>query len=119
MNEHVLFISWGQASRGREAKTYEVFKEAHDFFKKKKKEGKVTEVKVYFNAHSSDFGGFMLIAGKPDFLIDSNKDLQDLYMKAAAVVDNLSLQLMIGGTDQSMEQHLDQWYQVQKQLGFA
>lgn len=58
MKEPALFVSWGQIPRGREAKAFEVFNQAHEFLKKKKKEGRIKELSIYFNSHSSDLAGF-------------------------------------------------------------
>lgn len=119
MKEQAVFISWGQVPRGREAKAIEVFNQAHEFLKNKKKEGKIRELRIYFNSQSADLAGFMLIAGKPEFLLDGSGELERLYMQAAAVVDDLSLRMMIGGTAEGITEHLNQWLEVQKELGFV
>jgi hypothetical protein len=118
MKEQTMFISWGQVPRGREAKAIEVFKRAHEFLKGKKKEGKIEELRIYFNSQSADLAGFMLIGGKPEFLLDGSRELERLYMQASAVVDNLSLKILVGGTENGITEHLNDWLEVQKELGF-
>lgn len=41
----------------------------------------------------------MLIQGKPEYLAQEGAELERLYMQAAAVVDNLSSKMLIGGTE--------------------
>jgi hypothetical protein len=118
MKEQTVFVSWGQVPRGREAKAIEVFNQAHEFLKKKKKEAKIKELRIYINSQSADLAGFMLISGKPEFLLDGSGELERLYMQAAAVVDDLSLKMMVGGTEEGVTEHLNQWLDVQKELGF-
>jgi hypothetical protein len=60
----------------------------------------------------------MLIAGKPEFLLDGSRELERLYMQASAVVDNLSLKILVGGTENGITEHLNDWLEVQKELGF-
>ena len=118
MEEKTLFVSWGQVARGRESKAIEIFNKAHDFLKKKKSEGKITNFGIYFNALSADMAGFLLLGAKPDLLMNDLEELERLYMQAAAVVDDISSKILIGGTDVSVKQHIHQWQNVQKELGF-
>ena len=118
MEEKKLFVSWGQVPRGRESKAIEIFQKAHEFLKKKKKEGKIKNFGIYFNVLSADMAGFLLLEADPDLLINDSEELEYFYMQAAAVVDNISSSIMIGGTDTSVMQHINQWQSVQKEMGF-
>lgn len=60
----------------------------------------------------------MVITGKPEFLLQGSEELERLYMQAAAVVDDISLKLMVGGTEDGVNDHLNKWLQVQKGMGF-
>ena len=119
MKEQTIFISWGQVPRGREPKAIEVFTKTHDFFKNKKMQGEIKELRIYFNSQGADLAGFMLITGNPEIFLDGSEEWEQLYMQAAAVVDNLSLKLMVGGTEEEINNHLKKWQDVQKQLGFV
>jgi hypothetical protein len=119
MKEPTLFVSWGQVPRGREDKAYEIFAKAHEFLKKKKQEGKIKELRIYFNSQSADLAGFLLMTGDPGFLMAGSEELEKFYMQAAAVVDDLSLKMMVGGEEQEVMHQLDRWLDVQKSLGFA
>ena len=90
----------------------------HDFLRKKKEEGKIREIRTYFNSQGSGMAGFMLVTGGPELLAEGARELENLYMQAAAVVDNLSLQAVSGGTIARIQEHLDRWMDVQKELGF-
>ena len=46
------------------------------------------------------------------------EELERLYMQAAAVVDNLSSKIMVGGTEEGIVQHLGKWMSIQKEMGF-
>ena len=117
MREKALLASWGPVSRGREGKALEVFQKAHSFLQQKKKEGKI-HYRMYFNSQTAELAGFMLIHGNPEVLIGSLEELELLYMEAAAVVDNLSLQILTGGEDEDIVEHLKIWTNVQKKMGF-
>jgi hypothetical protein len=119
MKEPILFISWGQVPRGREDKAYEIFTKAHEFLKKKKQEGKIKQLRIYFNSQSSDLTGFLLMTGEPGFLMKGSEELEKLYMQAAAVVDDLSMKFIVGGEEDEVSRHLNRWLDVQKSLGFA
>lgn len=118
MEEKILWVSWGQVPRGREAKAMEIFQKAHEFLKMKKKEGQIKNFGIYFNALGADMAGFLLLEAKPDLLINDSEELEHLYMQAAAVVDDISSKIMIGGTDVTVMQHINQWQSVQNELGF-
>ncbi len=117
MKERAILVSWGQVPRGREAKALEVFREAHTYLKKGK-EARRFIFNIYFNAQGADLAGFMLIHGQPESLFQEADKLEELYMKASAVVDNLSLKMLVGGTEQGIEEHLDSWAGVQKNMGY-
>ena len=119
MKEPILYISWGQVPRGREDKAYEIFTKAHEFLKKKKEEGKIKDLRIYFNAQGSDLTGFLLMKSESDFLVTGSRELEKLYMQAAAVVDDLSMKLMIGGQEEEVSRHLNRWLEVQKSLGYT
>lgn len=117
MKERALLISWGAPPRGREAKALEIFQEAHKYLKKKSQEGKI-QFSIYFNGQGAELAGLMLIQGKPEHLMQEGAALERLYMQAAAVVDNLSSRMLIGGTEEGVREHLNLWADVQKELGY-
>lgn len=61
----------------------------------------------------------MIINGSPELLRDGADDWNRLYMQASAVVDNLSLQVMVGGTMAGTKERLDNWMDCQREIGFA
>jgi hypothetical protein len=117
MKERALLVSWGPVPRGREEKALEIFKHAHAYLKKKREEGKVS-FRIYFNGQDAELTGFMLIHGKPEHLMEGGEELERLYMQAAAVVDNLSSKMLIGGTEEGVMEHLNLWRDVQIKLGY-
>jgi hypothetical protein len=98
-------------------KALEIFKHAHAYLKKKREEGKVS-FRIYFNGQDAELTGFMLIHGKPEHLMEGGEELERLYMQAAAVVDNLSSKMLIGGTEEGGMEHLNLWRDVQIKLGY-
>jgi hypothetical protein len=45
-------------------------------------------------------------------------ELERLYLQAAAVVDNLSTRVLIGGPGEGVTEHLALWSDAQKELGY-
>jgi hypothetical protein len=64
MAQGALFIGWGNAVRGREQLSLQVFQEALQFFGQLQQSGQIESFEpVQLEPHGGDLAGFMLIRG--------------------------------------------------------
>lgn len=91
MADYGLFIGWGPAVRGREMKSLEVFNEALQWWAGKQQSGEIESMTVCFlSPHGGDLGGFLLIRGEQQKLlqITASDEYGRLNAKAALIVEN-------------------------------
>lgn len=112
-------VSWGASVVGREAKGLEVFGEAVTRFEGLAKQGRIHEHKEYFAVTGAD-GGFMLISGELDELlkIAAEPETIALNAKAAAIVQDFTIQVYGGGTDQAVQELMGAYAGSMQQLGY-
>jgi hypothetical protein len=94
MAEAGLFIGWGQAVRGREAKGLEVFNEGVEFWTGRQAGGAIESFEVVILApHGGDLAGFILVRGSHEQIaaVRANPDFQRINARATAIVDGLGI----------------------------
>lgn len=103
-------ISWKQSVPGREAKGLDVFGSAVERFEGLAKQGRIHSHAEYFAVTGSE-GGFMLITGDLDELlkISAEPETLSLNAKAAAIVQDFTIQVYGGGTDQAVQELMGQY----------
>jgi hypothetical protein len=87
-----LFIGWGNAVRGREAKSLEVFQEAVAYWSGQLEAGNVESFEpVLLQPHGGDLAGFFLIKGDIEKLdeIRRSDDYLRVNTRAGQIVDGL------------------------------
>ena|SRR5436190_11309510 len=92
-----LFIGWGAAVRGLEAKGLEVFSEALAYYGRLQQEGTVESVEpVILEPHGGDLQGFILLRGSEERLAQLRVDDEfvRLSTRASLVVERVGV---VGG----------------------
>jgi hypothetical protein len=80
-----LFIGWGAAVRGREAKGLEVFNEALAYYGRLQQEGTIESVEpVILEPHGGDLQGFILLRGSEEKLAKLRVDDEFVRLSARA-----------------------------------
>src|SRR4051794_39483189 len=97
-----MHISWKASIPGREAKGVEVFGAALERFEGLMKQGRIHSHEEYFAVTGTE-GGFMIVRGDLDELLKISVETETLVLntKAAAIVQDFTIQLYAGGTDSS------------------
>lgn len=112
-------ISWGASIPGREAKALEVFGEAVVRFEEMAKSGRIHSHQEYL-ALTGTAGGFMLVSGEVGELqqILMEPETLALNMKAESIVQDFSLQLYGGGTDQAIQEMMGTYASALQEVGY-
>jgi hypothetical protein len=92
MADRVLFLSWRQPSRGREARAIEVFNEAVGILGRKQQEGKIEGFQIAFLEPNEALGGYMHVTGTAEQLVALREDeeFQRNTVAAQLSVDGMS-----------------------------
>ena len=94
MAEAGLFIGWGQAVRGREAKGLQVLNEGVEFWTGQQESGAIESFEVVLLApHGGDLAGFALVRGSQAQIaaVRANADFQRITTRAEMIVDQLGI----------------------------
>jgi hypothetical protein len=94
MANAALFIGWGNAARGREAKSLEVFNEGLQYWTRLQQSGEIESFEpVALEPHGGELLGFVLIRGDRDKLnrLRNSEEWLRLNDRAAAVIDHLGI----------------------------
>ena len=114
-----VYVSWGNAIPGREAKSLEVFMGAVEYYSRLEKEGKIAALHTYLatNGNTQHFGGFMILEGEVDqlrTLVDSEEYKTILY-KARHLVEDVNVVHCVTGAE--VAKSIQTVVSVRKQLG--
>ena len=88
MAEAGLFIGWGQAVRGREAKGLQVLNEGVEFWTDQQESGAIESFEVVLLApHGGDLAGFVLVRGSQEQIaaVRANADFQRISTRAEMI----------------------------------
>lgn len=91
MADRMLFISWGEAVRGREGRAIEVFNEAIGLLGRMQQDGRIESFDVALLAPNSDMNGYAAVHGSAA-QIDALKQDEEFVRNtadASMIVENL------------------------------
>jgi hypothetical protein len=94
VSESGLFVGWGQAVRGREKRSLDVFNEAVTYYGERMADGSIESFEpVLLNPHGGDLQGFFLIKGSAQGLATmmASEEFQRLHVRAGMIVENLGI----------------------------
>jgi hypothetical protein len=112
-------IRWGAGIPGREAKGLEVFGKAIEFFEGLSKQGRIQGHREYIALTGAD-GGFMLVEGETRELLAllAEPEIIALNSQAAAIVQDFTIQVFAGGTDQAIQELIGTYSGAVGELGY-
>lgn len=117
-----IIISWGSNRPGREAKGFETFSKALEYFEGLAKEGRIHGHREYFSltGNLSRWGGLMVIDGQLEELqkILISEENMRLMQEADAIVDNFDVTLCAGGSDQAVGELVTRSVETLSSLGY-
>ena len=94
MADFGLFIGWGNAVRGREAKAAQVFGEAVELYSRLQQEGQIESFDAFFlEPHCGDLAGFFVVRGDRDAIarIRASEEVAQLNMRAGLIVEGFGV----------------------------
>jgi hypothetical protein len=114
-----MIIRWGNSVPGREAKGLEVLAGAQAVFDDLAKSGRIREHREYFSITGGS-AGYMIVDGELEELTKLLHDPEQLALdvKAAAVVEGFSRELVSGGTDQSIQNTVGIYMGALQEVGY-
>jgi len=113
MADDGLFIGWGEAVRGREAKAVEVFGEAVAYYSKLQEQGQIESFEPWFLApHGGDLGGFIIVRGEREKLdeVVRSEEFERLQTRVAMIVDGSGV--VQAATGESLARGMGQFQEV-------
>jgi hypothetical protein len=112
-------IRWGAGVPGREAKGLEVFGKAIEYFEGLSKKGVIQGHREYISL-TGQAGGFMLIEGEAKELLAllTTPEVLALNVQAEAIVQDFSIQVFGGGTDQAIQELIGSYTGAVSELGY-
>ena len=114
-----MHISWKASIPGREAKSIEVFGAALERFEGLMKQGRIHSHEEYF-ALTGGEGGFMLVRGDIEELqkISIEPETLALNAKAASIVQDFTIELYAGGSDQAVQEMMGTYIGSLQEIGY-
>lgn len=112
-------IRWGAGVAGREAKGLEVFGKAIELFEGLSKKGVIQGHREYI-ALTGRAGGFMLVEGETKELLAllAAPEILALNAQAESIVEDFSIQVFAGGTDQAIQEMIGTYSGALGELGY-
>jgi len=116
-----LVISWGTSVRGRETKSLEVFGKALTQLEAFAKQGRIHGHKEYFalTGNVSEMAGLQVVDGEVEelqrILIDD--DFLAILGEAEMIVDNFTVRVMRGGSDEEVQHTVGQFVEAIQKFG--
>jgi hypothetical protein len=89
----MLFIGWGEAVRGREERSLEVFNEAMGLYGRLQQEGRIESFDVVLLEPNGDLGGYIQLHGSAEQLatVRRREDFRRSLVDAALIVEDLRI----------------------------
>jgi hypothetical protein len=94
MANAALFIGWGNAARGRERQSLQVFGESMGYFAQLQEQGEIEGFEAFFlEPHGGDLNGFILLRGDQDALarVRISEAFVRLTMRAGLIVESFGV----------------------------
>lgn len=114
-----IIVRWGNPKPGREAKGLEVFAAAQAMFDDLAKAGRIREHRSYFSITGGS-SGCMIVDGDLEELAKLLHEPEQLALdvKAAAIVEDFTRELVGGGTDPGVQEMMGIYMQAEQELGY-
>jgi hypothetical protein len=121
MANAALYVSWGQAVRGRETKALECFMRTMEYYAGLQKQGKIAAHRTYITetGHLAHRGGFMIIEGdvaQLRALVDS-EEYKSLLFQAYEAVEGIEVNHLATGDE--VQKSVGRIVAARKQLGIT
>ena len=112
-------IRWGASIPGREAKGLEIFGKAIEHFEGLSKTGRIHGHREYI-ALTGTAGGFMLLEGDTKELLAllGEPEILALNTQAEAIVQDFSIQVFGGGSDQAIQELMGTYTSTLGDMGY-
>lgn len=122
MTAGAVIVTWGSPVRGREAKALEVFTSALSLMEDLAKQGRIHGHKEFLavTGNAQALSGYQIIEGEFEELLKLQADdrFRRLQTEAATIVDNFTVTLSIGGSDQAISGEMARYVETMQGLGF-
>jgi hypothetical protein len=107
MADSVLFISWGQATPGREERGLEVFNEAIGFYGKWQQEGRIDSFDLVLFNPNADMNGYVEVRGTTEQLnaIQQDDDYRRVLVEATLVCSGM--RVLSGATREGIAREME------------
>lgn len=118
MAKGAVVISWGANVPGREATGLQVFGSALEMAQRYAKDGRIDSHKEFFSRARP--GGFQLLEGDVTTLHDilEEDEFRTLVIKTQAIVQDLRIELYLGGVDDTTAQAIGMYTNAIGELGY-
>jgi hypothetical protein len=117
-----LIITWGRNPAGREAKSLEVFGKALAYFDELAKSGRIHSHKEFISltGNFSKVAGTMVVEGSVEELlkIQVEERTRVLLTEGALIADNFTVQVAVGGDEQTLTKEIGLYTQTVQGLGY-
>ncbi|HVM41532.1 MAG TPA: hypothetical protein VM618_12215 [Acidimicrobiia bacterium] len=111
-----IVIRWDRVAKGREAMALEAFGQALGYFEELAKEGRIVAHREYF---ASNGEGMMVVEGLlPELyrIVQEDDHIRNMT-RGGAVTEGLTMQVMAGGSDQTVQELIGITTGVEAELG--
>lgn len=116
MADHLLFISWGTAVRGREARGLEVFNEAMGMLGRMQQEGRIESFDVALLEPNGDIDGYVAVHGSVEQIAALRQDEEFLRSTADSVLIVDGLRHVEGFTNEGIARQIAIYQQAIDQV---
>jgi len=92
MGDRILFLSWGQVTRGREERAVEVFNESVGLYGRLQQEGRIDSFDVAFlDPHGGGLDGFFMLRGSHAQLsaLKDDEEFRRLMVDVSMIVEDM------------------------------
>lgn len=118
-----IIVTWGTGVRGRETKSVEVFGHALAYLEGLAKQGRIHGHREYIGltGNVGRWAGTMIIDGEVDELqkLQLDEEFHSLLVKGASITEDFTVQLAVGGSDQSVQAEVTKYIENLQSLGIA
>src|SRR4051794_3928689 len=94
MADRLLFLSWGQVVRGREARAVEVFNESVGLYGRMQQDGRIESFDVVLlDPHAGGLSGYIALHGTAEQIaaVHEADDFEQLVADVSMIVDDLRI----------------------------
>jgi hypothetical protein len=115
---NALFIGWGDAVRGREQKSLQVFGEAIQYWEGLRQRGEVESFETYIlTPHGGDLAGFLIARGDPEKLANLQNDEEFIRINTRAQMVVEGFGVVTAATGENLQHIFEIFGQASQELG--